>query len=292
MCECSRCWDNLEVNKRWAFHNTVPLRSCRMKQCKSASVRGLLCLNSQCQRNVFCYQNQRRNDRPLLDQAADDTQRIVDGALCLLDHQLVGAPNHDAHRLPGGAAACDLQGATAKRLLEASHHSVTDSTSHPGDVFLFRITVFCNCLVFVMMCNWSENFYQLWIIQDLSTKTDPDTYLDQLARAVQVDLLSQLCCAEHLWSEVVDVSDGLGANSLEGRGDFVLLYRHTVGFIRKEILIYGWDLDRILFLYVGFRHCLLRTFNKLHQNSRDADNKKGKVIKTQMLSQGYKCPPV
>lgn len=49
---------------------------------------------------------------PLLHQAADDAQRVMDGALRLLDHQLVGASHHDAHRLPRAGAACDLHGAT------------------------------------------------------------------------------------------------------------------------------------------------------------------------------------
>lgn len=48
-------------------------------------------------------------DWPLLDQAADDTQSIMDGALCLLNHKLVGAAHHNAHRLPRARAACDLQ---------------------------------------------------------------------------------------------------------------------------------------------------------------------------------------
>ena len=55
-----------------------------------------------------------RNDQPLLDQAADDTQGVVDGALGLLDHQLVGAADHNAHRLPRAGAACDLHGATVE----------------------------------------------------------------------------------------------------------------------------------------------------------------------------------
>lgn len=42
-------------------------------------------------------------------------------------------------------------------------------------------------------------------------------YLDQLAGAVQVDLLGQLRRAEHLRGEVVDVGDGLGAECLEGK---------------------------------------------------------------------------
>lgn len=44
-----------------------------------------------------------------------------------------------------------------------------------------------------------------------------DADLDQLAGAVQADFLCQLRCAEHLWSEVVDVGDGLGTKSLNGR---------------------------------------------------------------------------
>lgn len=55
----------------------------------------------------------RKKDWLLLDQTADDTQRIVDGALRLVDHQLVGAPDHDAHRLPRAAAAGDLHRGTA-----------------------------------------------------------------------------------------------------------------------------------------------------------------------------------
>ena len=45
---------------------------------------------------------------PLLDQAADHTQGVVDGALGLLNDQLVGASYHDAHRLPWATAASDL----------------------------------------------------------------------------------------------------------------------------------------------------------------------------------------
>ncbi len=67
-------------------------------------------------------------------------------------------------------------------------------------------------------------YRQLRTVQVLITNTLPDAYLDQFARAVQAHLLSQLCCAEHLRREVVDVGDGLGANSLEGRNDFVLLH--------------------------------------------------------------------
>lgn len=44
------------------------------------------------------------------------------------------------------------------------------------------------------------------------------TYLDQLSGAFQADLLRQLRRAEHLWGEVVDVGDGLGANRLGGEG--------------------------------------------------------------------------
>lgn len=44
-----------------------------------------------------------------------------------------------------------------------------------------------------------------------------DADLDQLAGAVQADFLCQLRCAEHLWSEVVDVGDGLGTKSLNDR---------------------------------------------------------------------------
>lgn len=49
-------------------------------------------------------------------------------------------------------------------------------------------------------------------------------YLDQFARAVQVNFLHQLCWAEHFWSKVVDVGDGLSANSLMGDRDFILFY--------------------------------------------------------------------
>lgn len=76
-----------------------------------------------------------RNNPPLLDQAADDTQRIVDGALCLLDHQFVGAPNHDAHRLAGAGTACDLREANV-------YQRVSHSASPTGAVFLFWVPVF------------------------------------------------------------------------------------------------------------------------------------------------------
>lgn len=71
------------------------------------------------------------------------------------------------------------------------------------------------------------------VLNHLSTKTQTGVYLDQLAGAIQVDLLCQLCCSEHLWKEVVDVGDGLGAKSLDGRGDFVLLYCQTMGIFAK-----------------------------------------------------------
>lgn len=57
-----------------------------------------------------------------------------------------------------------------------------------------------------------------------------DADLDQLAGAVQVDFLCQLRCAEHLWSEVVDVGDGLGTKSLNGREELwelVSLWRNN-----------------------------------------------------------------
>lgn len=58
-------------------------------------------------------------------------------------------------------------------------------------------------------------------------------YLHQFARAVQVDLFCQLRGAEHFWSEVVDVSDGLGADSLQGNTEVVNIYdnNNTVIFI-------------------------------------------------------------
>lgn len=109
------------------------LRSCRRSQCRSAFVRGHNVMKTHLE--CVCYQDQEgarvcrsagerlcRGDPPLLDQAADDAQRVVDGALGLLDHQLVGASHHDAHRLPGAGAACDLHGATTKCLEE--RHSV------------------------------------------------------------------------------------------------------------------------------------------------------------------------
>lgn len=41
------------------------------------------------------------------------------------------------------------------------------------------------------------------------------SHLDQFARAVQAHLLSQLGQAQHLWRELVNVGDGLGADGLE-----------------------------------------------------------------------------
>lgn len=64
------------------------------------------------------------------------------------------------------------------------------------------------CLLFNFLSSAAKYF--MW-----SVKCDAD--LDQLARAVQADFLCQLRCAEHLWSEVVDVGDGLGTKSLNGR---------------------------------------------------------------------------
>lgn len=49
-----------------------------------------------------------KDDGPFLDQTADDAQRVVDGALSLLNHQLVGASHHDAHGFSRAGAAGDL----------------------------------------------------------------------------------------------------------------------------------------------------------------------------------------
>lgn len=45
---------------------------------------------------------------PFFDEAADDAEGIVDGAFSLLDHQLVGAAHHDAHRLTRIGTTGDL----------------------------------------------------------------------------------------------------------------------------------------------------------------------------------------
>lgn len=103
----------------------------------------------------------------------------MDGAFGLFDHQLVGAADHDAHSLPGAGAAGDLQRAAAKAHWKHK----------------------------LRLSNLCEAF------QDLRVKSD--AYLDQFARAVEADLLRQLRRAQHLWSEVVDVGDGFGANCLE-----------------------------------------------------------------------------
>lgn len=89
------------------------------------------------------------------------------------------------------------------------HQMFTESTTLPHGVWTFNFSPW-RC-------------FSVCFLNRPSTKTRPDAYLDQLAGAVQADLLCQLCRAEHLWKEVVDVGDRLGANSLEGRGDFVLL---------------------------------------------------------------------
>lgn len=80
-------------------------------QCLEELVLTFLCNNSTyvtaCIYRGKCCSDSRSN-APLLHQAADDTQSVVDGALRLLDHQLVGSAHHDAHRLTGAGAACDL----------------------------------------------------------------------------------------------------------------------------------------------------------------------------------------
>ena len=49
------------------------------------------------------------------------------------------------------------------------------------------------------------------------------TYLDQFARAIQVNLLCQLRCAKHFWSKVVNVGYRLSTNSLMENRDLILL---------------------------------------------------------------------
>lgn len=85
------------------------LRSCRMRQCRSAFDGGFAG-NTRLKHHIVFPRGELYDtyDRPLLDQTADDTQRIVDGALRLLDHQLVGASHHNAHRLTRTCAASDL----------------------------------------------------------------------------------------------------------------------------------------------------------------------------------------
>lgn len=45
------------------------------------------------------------------------------------------------------------------------------------------------------------------------------SYLHQFARAIEADLFHQFSCAQHLWGEVVNMSDGFGANSLTTEND-------------------------------------------------------------------------
>lgn len=60
--------------------------------------------------------------------------------------------------------------------------------------------------------------------RDVSQPIEIRTDLDQLAGALQVDLLCQLSGAQHLRREVVNVGDGFGADGLKRRmtvlGDF------------------------------------------------------------------------
>ena len=70
------------------------------------------------------------SNAPLLHQAADDTQSVVDGALRLLDHQLVGAAHHDAHRLTGVGAACDLWRGRGQRETAWIHFQLEIETRH------------------------------------------------------------------------------------------------------------------------------------------------------------------
>lgn len=49
-----------------------------------------------------------RAHTPFFDKAADDTESVVDRALSLLDHQLVGAAHHDAYGLSRIGTTSDL----------------------------------------------------------------------------------------------------------------------------------------------------------------------------------------
>lgn len=73
-----------------------------------------------------------------------------------------------------------------------------------------------------------------------------DADLDQLAGAVQADFLCQLRCAEHLWSEVVDVGDGLGTKSLNGREElWDLVYSLRNNNMCSDVDIEGcWETNR------------------------------------------------
>lgn len=66
------------------------------------------------------------HDRPLFDKAANDAEGVVDGALRLFNHQLVGASHHDAHRLPEAGAARDLRGGAVRRRSEALYLVLAD----------------------------------------------------------------------------------------------------------------------------------------------------------------------
>ena len=55
-------------------------------------------------KNYFAY-----CDLPVFDKASDDTESIMNGAISLLQHQLVGASHHDGYSLTRVSNTCDLQ---------------------------------------------------------------------------------------------------------------------------------------------------------------------------------------
>lgn len=137
-----------------------------------------------------------KDDRPLLDQTADDAQCVMDGALCLLDHQLVGASHHDAYGLSRTGAASDLD----KRDDHDRYIGKRKKEKKEG-----------------------RKRKERNLLQPIEMKTN----LDQLAGALQVDLLCQLSGAQHLRSEVVNVGNGFGANGLKRRMTVVGEFRGT-----------------------------------------------------------------
>lgn len=238
MCECSRCWDNLEVNKRWAFHNTVPLRSCRMKQCKSASVRGLLCLNSQRPRNVFCYQNQRRNvysgemtdlflTRQRMTHSASWMERSASSITSLLEPRTTMLTVFPGVLQP---VICKEQ---RQNVYWKRHTTVAQIQRLTPEMFFYS-----GLQYFAIVS------YLSWCVIDLKTSISSESSKISVQRPILIRTLISLPEPSRLTSSassaVPSISGvkwsmwAMGLVPIVWRGDFVLLYRHTVGLFLKK----------------------------------------------------------
>lgn len=58
--------------------------------------------------HAFAHSHTQNGRSPFFDEAANDTESIMDGTFSLLDHQLVGAAHHNAHSLTWIGTTGDL----------------------------------------------------------------------------------------------------------------------------------------------------------------------------------------